>query len=248
MNFQEIYQIEFADCGENEHLKLSRMVDLMMQVSEHQLANSPAATTQMNQRGLGWVVTQYHFDIDYLPHPNEKVILETEASGYNRFFEYRDFMIKDQNDQVLVSAKSQWVMFDLKKRHLVPCDSDLMKSFEVPLLPKMPRFKRLRAQKAYENSRNYRVRYDDLDTNHHLTNSHYFNWFIDSLERDFINSHQPKAIDIKFNKEVKYGQVAQAKLAVKDEQDCIISYHALCDEEGKDYAVCEMIWEKERKL
>ena len=44
-------------------LKLPAMVDLLMQVSEHQLENGAAGTNDLMKRGLGWVVTQYHFDI-----------------------------------------------------------------------------------------------------------------------------------------------------------------------------------------
>ncbi|MBO1684456.1 acyl-ACP thioesterase domain-containing protein, partial [[Clostridium] scindens] len=37
MKYTENYQIEFKDCDENRRLKLTSLVDLMMQVSEHQL-------------------------------------------------------------------------------------------------------------------------------------------------------------------------------------------------------------------
>ena len=70
----------------------------------------------------------------------------------------------------------------------------------------MPRFPRLRAQDNYEKKRIYRARYDDLDTNHHVTNSHYFSWFIDMLDRDFLKNHVVETIDIKFDKEVYYGE------------------------------------------
>ena len=93
MKYTENYQIEFRDCDENRRLELPAMVELLMQVSEHQLSNSHAGTDDLIKRGLGWVVTQYHFDIKRLPEAGDQVILSTNASGYNRFFEYRDFGI-----------------------------------------------------------------------------------------------------------------------------------------------------------
>ena len=62
MKYTENYQIEFRDCDENRRLELPAMVELLMQVSEHQLSNSHAGTDDLIKRGLGWVVTQYHFD------------------------------------------------------------------------------------------------------------------------------------------------------------------------------------------
>ena len=153
MKYMENYRIEYSDCDENQNLKLPAMVDLMMQVSEHQLEQGHASTQDMIDRGLGWVVTQYHFEITALPKPGEQVILSTEAAGYNRFFEYRDFGISTSEGRPLVRVHSQWVMFDLKKRKLIPCDTNLMHEFNVPLLEKMPRFPRLRLQDNYDEER-----------------------------------------------------------------------------------------------
>ncbi len=244
MKYQENYQIEFSDCDENRRLKLPAMIDLLMRVSEHQLDKGGAGTDDLLKRGLGWVVTQYHFDIKRLPAALEKVILTTEASGYNRFFEYRDFGIEDENGQEMVNVQSQWVLFDLKKRKMVPTDEELMKDFKVPLLKRMPRFPRLRPLSSYEKKRQYRVRYDDLDTNHHLTNSHYFNWFIDMLDRDFLRKHIVSRIDIKFDQEVQYAQQPFSCITLKQDGSNLISYHEIQGEDGKAKTVCELTWRK----
>lgn len=243
MKYSENHTIEFSECDENQRLKLPAMVDLLMQVSEHQLENGAAGTNDLMKRGLGWVVTQYHFDIQRLPHPQEQVVLSTEASGYNRFFEYRDFEIATPDGEALVTAKSQWVLFDIKNRKMVPTDAELMQRFGAPELKKMSRFPRLRPQKEYDSSRKYRVRYDDLDTNHHLTNSHYFNWFIDMFDRDFLKDHVVKTIDLKFDREVRYGETPLSLMKIEDE-DQIKSYHAIEDEQGNEQAICELIWRK----
>ena len=244
MQYREEHQIEFSECDENQHLKLPSMVDLLMQVSEHQLDKGGAGTDDLMAQGKGWVVTQYHFDIKRLPKTLEKVTLTTEASGYNKFFEYRDFGIEDEKGNQLVKVTSQWVLFDLKKRKMVPSDPELMKQFNVPLLAKMPRFPRLRAQKIYDKKRQYRVRYDDLDTNHHLTNSHYFNWFIDMLGRDFLKNHMVENIDIKFDREVQYGEMPYSCLTLTNDNNKIVSYHAIEDEEGNEKTVCKLKWRK----
>lgn len=243
MKYTENYQIEFKDCDENRRLKLTSLVDLMRQVSEHQLDEGGAGTDDLVKRGLGWVVTQYHFNIKALPQPGDQVVLSTNASGYNRFFEYRDFGVADQAGNPLVTVKSQWVMLDLKKRHMVPADQKMMADWGVPLLKKMPRFPRLRPLDNYQAQRSYRTRYDDLDTNHHVTNSHYFSWFIDLLERDFLKSHVVDTIDLKFDKEVLYGEKINSCINLV-EDDNIKSYHVIKSQDGTVKAVCELGWRK----
>lgn len=243
MKYTEKYQIEFKDCDENRRLKLPSLVDLMMQVSEHQLSQGGAGTDDLVKRGLGWVVTQYHFEINDLPKPGDQVILSIEASGYNRFFEYRDFGISTADGQPLVVVKSQWVMLDLAKRHMVPADVQMMEDWGAPLLKKMPRFPRLRAQAEYEQMRPYRARYDDLDTNHHVTNSHYFSWFVDMLDRDFLREHIVTTIDLKFDQEVHYGESINSCMNLVQD-DNVTTYHAIEAADGTVKAVCELKWRK----
>lgn len=242
MEYQEEHQIEYNECDENGRLKMPTMIDLLMQVSEHQLEKGGAGTPDLLKRGLGWVVTQYHFDFSSVPHSGQKVNLSTRASGYNRFFEYRDFTIRDDQGGAMVKVRSQWVLFDLQKRRLVPTDTKLMQAFAVPLLKKMPHFPRLRALSSYDRQRQYRVRFDDLDSNHHLTNSHYFNWFLDMLSRDFLKGHLPTKIDISFEKEIKYGEEPFSCLTLKKEP--LVSYHALIGQDKREKAVCVIHWRK----
>ena len=83
MKYSEKHQVEFYECDENEHLKLPSMVDLMMQVSEHQLDKRGIGTNTLVKHGEGWVVTQYHFDIEnsYRQH-HEGGTDKADADGF----------------------------------------------------------------------------------------------------------------------------------------------------------------------
>lgn len=244
MKYSEQHKVNFYECDENQHLRLPAMINLMMSVSEHQLDSGAASTDALNSRGLGWVVTQYHVEVTRWPQPNEEITLTTEPIGYNRFLEYRDYQFLDKKGNELISAKSEWVLFDLKERKLVSTDKEMMEEIGVPLLKKLPRFPRLKPQSEYQSKRQYRVRYDDLDTNHHMTNGHYFNWFIDTLDRDFLKSHVVSEIDIKFNQEVRYAQTPFACVSLIEDKNGVKSYHTIEDENRNDKAVCELTWRK----
>ena len=244
MKYSEKHIVNYYECDENKNLKLPAMIDLMMSISEHQLDSGNGSTNALTKRGLGWVVTQYHIEVARLPRPNEEIIITTEPFGYNRFLEYRNYAFTDQSRNELITVKSEWVLFDLKTRKLVSTDKEMMAEIGVPLLKKLPRFPRLRVQDKYQKERQYRVRYDDLDTNHHMTNGHYFNWFIDTLDRDFLKNHIVKTIDIKFNLEVRYGETPYSRVSVIKDETGIKSYHTIADEDKNDKAVCELTWRK----
>lgn len=194
-------KISFSNCDEQGRLKLTALVDYMMETSNTQLNLKKAGIEDLGKKGLGWVVLDYEFNINSLPKADEKVIFSTQASGYNRFFVYRDFSVKNLKGELLLNVRSQWIMFDLKNRKMVPPDRDIISHFD-DLKEKTFRFKRARSLKEINGSDTYQVKYYDLDTNHHVTNSKYFEWIIDSLERDFLNNYLPTHLNITFKREI----------------------------------------------
>lgn len=241
MEYQEEHLVEYHECDENSNIKFSSLVDLMMQTSEHQLEKGKAGTQALLKKGIGWVVTQYHFEIQRMPRALEKIILTTEGTGYNRFFEYRDFGVKDAQGRQLITVTSQWVMLDLDKRKLIPADQQMMREFSVPFLKKMPHFPRLRPLANYKYQERFKTRFYDLDTNHHLTNSHYFNWFVELLGREFMQKYQVRTIDLRFEQEVKYGDTPEVFLQLENTTTGINTYFAI-KQNNKTQATCQMQW------
>lgn len=227
--FKEEHRVTYGDCDETGKIQLPNLIEHFMQVSNDQLTKEEAGIHDLLKKNLGWVVVEYHLDIMRLPKAGEKITVTTNGSGYNRFFEYRDFGIIDSTNKKIVDVKSQWVILDLKNRKITEADKQMMEKFGNPYLKRMPRFKRVRPLKKYDTEKSYAVRYYDLDTNHHLTNSIYFDWMIDTLPRDFLNTHTVKSIDISFKKEVQYGD--QARSSVKFDQDNLVSYHLISNQD-----------------
>src|SRR5699024_12373951 len=115
-------------------------------------------------------------------------VRDVPSSPTRRSSDLRDFGIIDYTNEKIVDGKSQWVILDLKNRKITEADDQMMQKFGNPYLKHMPRFKRLRPLKEYRSSKKYTVRYYDLDTNHHLSNSIYFVRIIDTLPREYLYS------------------------------------------------------------
>lgn len=241
MKYKENYQIGFSDCDEMKRLKLSTLIELLMQVSNDQLSHNGIGINDLIKQKLGWVVTQYHIEISRMPRSEEKVVLVTEAKGYNRFFEYRDYSIETPDGKELVKVTSQWVIIDLNKRKIVSPQPEMMARIEAKELKKLPRFIRLLPLEKYDTSKSYRVQYYDLDTNRHMTNSHYFDWLVDALERDFLDQHEIKTVEIKFDNEITYGSEPIVETKVKKDDE-FISYHRISLGE-ETAAVAQISWE-----
>ncbi len=239
--FKEEHQVSYGDCDETGKIQLPHLIEHFMQVSNDQLTSGGAGIHDLLKQNLGWVVVEYHLDIDRLPEAGEKITVTTNGSGYNRFFEYRDFGIIDSTNKKIVDVKSQWVILDLKNRKINEEYDILIKKYGNKKFIQIKRFNILSPLIEYRSSKKYTVRYYDLDTNHHLTNSIYFDWMIDTLPREFLNSHTVKSIDISFKKEVQYGDQALAEVEL--DQDTLTSYH-LISNQGEASALAEINWKE----
>ena len=54
-------------------------------------------------------------------------------------------------------------------------------------------------------SKDYHVRFYDLDMNGHVNNSKYLDWVFEVMGADFLTNHIPKKINLKYVKEVRPG-------------------------------------------
>jgi Acyl-ACP thioesterase len=113
-------------------IRLSALVDVMLLTSEKQLHQADADSTEMvKNNGLGWVVVQYHMDIDQMPRLGQKLKVTTQATSYNKYFFYRDFWIDDENGNRMVTAQSAFVLIDIKARKIVSASDRLEINLEL---------------------------------------------------------------------------------------------------------------------
>ncbi len=73
-------------------------------------------------------------------------------------------------------------------------------------------FQRITARSKYpdlENpvSKDYHVRFYDLNMNGHVNNSKYLDWIFEVMGADFLTKHIPKKVHLKYVKEVRPGSM-----------------------------------------
>ena len=218
--YSEKYQIQLFEGDANGCISLAMMMNIMLAISEHQLGQLDISQQKLVQNyHVGWVITQYHIDVKRAPKIGETIIVGTQATGYNRFFCYRDFWINDTNGNELVNVHSTFVMMDIKTRKIIPVIKEIVAKFDLEPSTRIVRFPRI--PHLDENkpiiSQDYRVRYFDIDNNGHVNNTRYFDWMQDVLEFDFLQNHVIKTADVRYEREVHYGEIAKSEAQIVDE-------------------------------
>lgn len=240
--FTSPYEIAYYDGDITGTLTIPSMLAIVIKVSEEQSEALGRGADFVSSFGLGWVITNYEIQVSRLPKVGEKIQITTEAISYNKYFCYRNFWIHDEAGEECVLIHATFVLMDKKNRKMSSVLTEIIEPYESEKITKIHRGDKI---EAVENgqSQPYRVRFFDIDGNQHVNNSIYFNWLLDVLGYDFLSTHQPTFINVKFDKEVEYGHQVDSHYEIKESEGKILTLHEIKIGEQL-YCEANMTWVK----
>lgn len=207
LTYQMKMKIPFDMADMNGHIKLPDVILLSLQVSGMQsieLGVSDKAI--LEDYNLVWIITDYDIEVVRLPRFAEEITIETEALSYNRLFCYRRFTIYDEAGQDLIHMMATFVLMDRDSRKVQAVEPEIVAPYQSEFDKKLirgPKYANLEAP----ISKDYHVRFYDLDMNGHVNNSKYLDWIFEVMGADFLTQYIPKKINLKYVKEVRPGGV-----------------------------------------
>jgi medium-chain acyl-[acyl-carrier-protein] hydrolase len=207
------HEVAYYECDVNQTMTFPAMIGVAIKTSEEQSDMLNRSADFIHSFGLTWVITNYHFQIERLPKVGEKIQITTQAMEYNKYFCYRNFWFHDEDGHELLRIESVFVLMDMKNRKMASVPEEIIAPFESEKIKRIKRFKAITKISAGE-SLPYRVRFYDIDSNQHVNNAMYFNWMIDVLGFDFLTTHVPREVNIRFDKEVEYGNEVMSHFEV----------------------------------
>ena len=214
LTYQMKMKIPFDMADMNGHIKLPDVILLSLQVSGMQsIELGVSDKTILEDYNLVWIITEYDIEVVRLPRFAEEITIETEALSYNRLFCYRRFTIYDEAGKELIRMMATFVLMDRDSRKVHAVEPEIVAPYQSEFDKKL-----IRGPK-YESleepiSKDYHVRFYDLDMNGHVNNSKYLDWIFEVMGADFLTQYIPKKINLKYVKEVRPGGVITSSYAL----------------------------------
>ncbi|VYT82481.1 acyl-[acyl-carrier-protein] thioesterase [Clostridium tertium] len=203
--FSKKYNINIYDVDSNYKCKYSSLMNYLWDVVVSQ-SDSLGETDNGLVNNCIWVLLKYDLNIIEYPKFRDTITVETDIVGIKRLYGYRSFTIKDSNENILISGLSTAILIDFEKRKPVKISSEQCKVYgiEKELEENFPLDDFLNISTA-KYSKNYSVRYSDIDSNKHVNNVKYMDIAIDTLPREIINNYEISNIKVLFKKEATDG-------------------------------------------
>ncbi|WP_049543048.1 acyl-[acyl-carrier-protein] thioesterase [Streptococcus pseudopneumoniae] len=242
LTYQMKMKIPFDMADMNGHIKLPDVILLSLQVSGMQsIELGVSDKTILEEHNLVWIITDYDIEVVRLPRFAEEITIETEALSYNRLFCYRRFTIYDEEGRELIHMIATFVLMDRDSRKVHAVEPEIVAPYQSDFDKKL-----IRGPK-YESlnepiSKDYHVRFYDLDMNGHVNNSKYLDWIFEVMGADFLTQYIPKKINLKYVKEVRPGGVITSAV----ERSGLESKHEIISD-GATNAQAIITWQEIKK-
>ena len=191
------------------------------------------------KHGLAWVGSNYHIKIDRMPAWHEKITVTSWPAAETKLGAVRDFEVRDEKQNIIISASSQWVLIDFARKRPVALRENMPDYQVINERALNTDFPKIGIPERPDVVRHFEVRYDDIDVNRHVNNAVYPLWATESTENDFRLTHQPQEIEIAFKKETLYGEIIEVVSQIDDN----ISIHGLtAKDDDREVARLRIVW------
>ena len=240
MNFSTAtFSIRIAETDAHHLLTIPALAERLQEIAWQHSETREVDVPRLLERGVSWVLSRMRIEVAELPTHNQTVTLKTWISAIDRYFYYREFQLTDADtDRSLIRVTSVWGVLDMVKRRIVAIpdfirdETAVYADFEslAPASGKLPTL----TDPAF--SEHFVARWFDLDANRHVNNTRYFQWLIEALPADFLDTHTLQQLDVIFRAEATLGQgvTSEAGPLQDDASDGVPTYlHRLLNQDGQ---------------
>jgi medium-chain acyl-[acyl-carrier-protein] hydrolase len=198
-SWEDEYSIPFGEVDTKNEVFLSHLWNLMQETAWHHATHLKVGYSDLAKEKYFWVLSRLFIQMDEYPRWGDQIKIKTWLTGRGRLFALRHFSITDSMGNIMGSAKSAWLVLDLKSRkpqriepvfkHLLHLFDDLSSTEEPEKLP---------ATVQSEMEKSYTIRYSDIDMHHHVNNTKYIEWILDSYPFEMHQKFHVHTFEINF--------------------------------------------------
>ena len=247
--FSKEYEINYYDVDYKLECKLSSIVNFLCDIGNSQAESLGETIQTLVENNCAWVFYKYDITMKEYPKYRDIITVETEPAGFNKFYAFRKYIIRNAEGNILGEATALFFLINIEKRRpmrILPqqyemygADGDLKKNIEMEGILKL---------ENEEYCKDFNIRYSDIDSNGHVNNVKYIEWAIESVPIDIVKDYEINRMKVVFEKETTYGDVVHVSAQViRNEEDKLITTHIIKTHSGVEITKLEAQWEKSKE-
>ncbi len=237
--YSKNFPVGYPQMEPNMTVKPSAILDFLQSMASEHAEKIGFGYSAMSENNHAWFLLKYRIEFVDYPSGIFNIEIITEPRGYRKLFAYRNFSIT-AGAKLLGKATSMWAIVNTEKGGFVApqlIDSPYMREIE-PQEDDLD-FCKISLPQEFSITKDFEIRYEDIDVNEHVNNINYFIWAFETLGYDFRIAHKLKTLDVVYKKEVKYGDAITVKTAFISGDTTV---HIVKNSAGEDLCHIQAVW------
>lgn len=220
---QYTFDVTTADCDTNGRLRPGGLVNFLVLAAINSAETLGFGYDGLREQKLFWVLSRMTVELVKPLHWRDKAVVETWPKDVTGLLYLRDFIVRDQHNEIVARATSGWLAIDLQTKRPRKVDEKFSYIFnsmrEKHAMVELP-------EKLGGSPVGYpyevKVTWFDLDVNKHVTSSRYIDWMFDCLPFEFLKENYPKKLSINYLKETMMGEKILVSRSSNENNDFLI--------------------------
>lgn len=198
------YTVQTFDIDRRRRMTLAALVRQMQEAAMQNVMGLKVSVWDMEAEHLSWVLLRKNLNVERLPLVGEKLSIVTYPAGFEKVFTYRDFKVYDENEKLIATSSTTWLLLDTQTRRMTRIP-DFVLAFAPQIPPPedcLPRAKtNVPKLERVDASLPFRTNFHDLDFNGHLNNVFYIQWMLETLPDEVLENGHFRSLDIQYKVE-----------------------------------------------
>lgn len=265
--YGERFRIYNHYTGADRRLDVKTLCDMFNDIAELHTYQQNCNVDKLNEQGMTWMLRRIHLFTPSMPRWEERVIVESWNPKIEGLLVPRVYKVsREVEDQGMYThspnskveamgllhafAITDWMIINLESRRPerpFPQMYEMTGLYEesLPFTPSL--FSRAESKTGIVltgeplHQKVFQARYSDIDFNHHVTQSVYIRWMMETHPAEFLQGHHLKELEVIYAHEIK--PESEIRVEVQQEADDRFAYRIVSMDGSVLHAWGRCVWE-----
>jgi acyl-ACP thioesterase len=206
--FEKTFEVGAFQVHPNGNLSLCSLADLFQEIAWRH-ADSQGFGRNLLEQQLMWALSRIEIKVNQFPRWGDSIRIFTGGRGQAGAFAFREFMVWNEQEEVVARAMSSWLLVHIEKKRILKPESVLPSSLFNPQAAPSWQPIKLEASGPELASKLILVQHSDLDLYNHVNHTSYIRW-VENIAAD--RGLFPISIAVNYLSECKAGDQVQLTL------------------------------------